>query len=110
MTEAFTVEIAELRALTDKLFRGLIDAGIERVTSDEINYWTVFPDAAFKLDTAPEILAGNLGCDLTDLRSEIANLEDGATVMWHAFHHLSGLMTFIASADLRGALDTARRA
>lgn len=110
MEETFTIEIAELRAMTDKLFQGLLDAGIERVSSDEINYWTVSPDDAFKLDTTPEILTGNLGCDLTDVRSEVANLEDKATAMWHAFHHLSGLMTFIASADLRGALDTTARA
>jgi hypothetical protein len=110
MAETFMVEIAELRAMTDKLFQWLQDAGIECISSDEVHYWTVFPDEAFKLDTTPEILTGNLGCDLTDVRSEVANLEDRATTMWHAFHHLSGLMTFIASADLRGTLDTAARA
>jgi hypothetical protein len=63
----------------------------------------VVPDQAFNLYEDASPLVGDLAEDLEDLRTEVTNLRAGEHVIfWHAFDHLSGLLKFIASADLAG--------
>lgn len=106
MTEIDTIEVAELRGLVDRLFRGLEEAGIDRIGVTKEHYWTVFPNAAFSADQLASPVLGNVANDLSDLRAEVANLNAGEFVsFWHAFHHLSGLLKLIAFTDMEGGLE-----
>jgi len=103
MTQIDSINVAELRELADCLFRGLEEAGVDRIAVIQNLYWTVVPDRAFNLYEDASPLVGDLAEDLEDLRAEVANLRTGEYVIfWHAFDHLSGLLKFIASADLDG--------
>jgi hypothetical protein len=64
------------------------------------------PDEAFNVERSPSPVLGNLAEDLGDLRGEVENLDAGEFVsVWHAFHHLTGLLKFIAFADMDGSLE-----
>ena len=56
------------------------------------------------LDQPPELVLGDVFDDLRDVRSEAGAPEEEAVIFWHAFHHLSGLMLFLANADMQGDL------
>jgi hypothetical protein len=94
MTQIDSIDVAELRELADCLFRGLEEAGVDRIAVIQNLYWTVVPDQAFNLYEDASPLVGDLAEDLEDLRTEVTNLRAG--------EHLSGLLKFIASADLDG--------
>jgi hypothetical protein len=104
MTETDTIDISELRRLSDTLFRRLEQQGVRRIDVKEPIYWMIFPDAAFNPYKQPELLMGNVFDDMSDLRSEAGAPDEEFVSFWHAFHHLSGLMLFLANADLQGGL------
>jgi hypothetical protein len=104
MTQNDAIDIAELRSLTDRLFQILEEDGVRSIPVTHMQYWTVFPDAAFTSEEAPEVIIGNVGCDLTDFRNELRGEPGLAMIPWHAFLHLAGLMKFIAFTDLQGGL------
>jgi len=99
-----SIELSELKALTNRLFETLEQAGIDRIPVTQNLYWTVFASEAFGSGEPPQATMGDVLDDLADLRSEVMNEDPETTIAWHAFEHLSGLMKFIAHADLDGGL------
>jgi hypothetical protein len=100
MRQDETIDLAELRKLSDTLFRRLEQGGVRQILVKNPYYWMIFPDAAFN----PELLMGHVFDDMSDLRSEAGAPDEEFVSFWHAFHHLSGLMLFLANADLQGGL------
>jgi hypothetical protein len=100
-----SIELSELKALTNRLFETLEQAGVDRIPVTQNQYWTVFVSEAFGSGEAPEPTMSDVLDDLADLRSEVMQEDPETTlVAWHAFEHLSGLMKFVARADLDGNL------
>jgi hypothetical protein len=104
MRQDETIDLAELRKLSDTLFRRLEQGGVRQILVKNPYYWMIFPDAAFNSDQQPELLMGHVFDDMSDLRSEAGAPDEEFVSFWHAFHHLSGLMLFLANADLQGGL------
>jgi len=90
------VEISEIRALTERLFDRLKSAGLDRVPLNRGAFWTVFFDDAF-VETAPRPMLTDVDDCLADLRNEV-NAE--TMIGWHALHHLSELLSYVAKCDL----------
>jgi hypothetical protein len=107
MRQDETIDIAELRRLSDQLFRRLEQHGVRQVSVTSRDYWTIFADEAFSLDQPPELVVGDVLDDLRDVRKDAGATRDEAVAFWHAFHHLSGLMLFLANADMQGELVSA---
>lgn len=99
-----TIDVGELRGLSDTLFRRLEDRGIRQIRVKNALYWTISPDAAFNMDQPPEPIVGEVFDDMGGVRSEAATAHGEPVSLWHAFHHLAGLMTLIANADLHDGL------
>jgi hypothetical protein len=99
-----TIELTELRMLSDTPFRRLEQYGVRQIGVKNRHHRMIFPDAAFNLDQPPELVLGDVFDDLRDVRSEAGAPEEEAVIFWHAFHHLSGLMLFLANADMQGDL------
>ncbi len=105
MEASQSIDLTELRRLSDALFARLEREGVRRVNVASPHYWTVFADDAFGIDTTPDLVIGDVLDDLRDLRRDAGTAAgDEAFTPWHAFHHLSGLMLMIAAADMQGAL------
>jgi hypothetical protein len=108
MRQNETIDLAELRRLSDRLFARLERGGIERVSVQNRHYWTIFADEAFSLDKPPELVLGDVLDDLRKLRSKESRARDDENIVfWHAFHRLSGLMLLLARADMQGELAAA---
>ena len=105
MSATKSIMLSELRGLTDQVFDFLAKAGIEHVPVNQNFYWTIAADAAFTSIEPPSPSMGDILDDLSDLRSEVVDQTPETTaIIWHAFEHLSGLMKFVAYADLGGQL------
>ncbi|MEI5677529.1 MULTISPECIES: hypothetical protein [unclassified Mesorhizobium] len=103
-----SIELSELKALTNRLFESLEQAGIDRIPVKQNLYWTVFVSEAFGSAEPPQATMSDVLDDLADLRSEVVGQSSETTLIaWHAFEHLSGLMKFVAQADLDGDLTSA---
>jgi hypothetical protein len=107
MKQNDTIDVAELRGLSDRLFARLEENGVRAIRIDSQYYWMIFPVNAFDMQKKPELIAGNVLDDLQDLQNDADADEDEFISVWHGFHHLAGLLQFIASADLKGHLITA---
>jgi hypothetical protein len=107
MRQHETIDLAELRRLSDRLFARLEQGGVQQVSVKNPHYWTIFADAAFDLEKPPEPVIGDVFDDLRDVRRDAGTPEAEAVILWHAFHHLSGLMLFLANADMQGELAAA---
>ncbi|MGV2098293.1 hypothetical protein [Rhizobium sp. 21-4511-3d] len=94
------VELSEIRALTERLFERLREVGLDRVPLDQGPFWTVFFDEAFG-EVAPEPMLTDVGDCVADLRAEVSAEE---MIGWHALHHLSELLSYLAKCDLDGNL------
>lgn len=104
-----SIRLSELRTLANGLFDILEEKGIDLIPVTQGSYWTVFFSEAFSSDSPPAPTMSDVWDDLMDLRSEVVNqTPDGIVTFWHAFEHLSGLMKFIAHADLERQLVPAR--
>ena len=100
---ADTIALSEIKSLALKLFDAVEAKGVTHVKVPSPQYWTVSPDA-FEAEQ-PEALLGDVWDDLQDLRLELIPEDDERELsIWHAFHHLSGLMELIAHADNSGEL------
>ncbi|NGN40661.1 hypothetical protein G6N74_06255 [Mesorhizobium sp. CGMCC 1.15528] len=100
-----SIELSELKALTNRLFESLEHAGVDRIPVTQNQYWTVFVSEAFGSAEPPQATMSDVLDDLADLRSEVTDEDQETTLIaWHAFEHLSGLMKFVAHADLDGSL------
>lgn len=95
---ATTIEIAELRSLSDQLFEAIERRGINQITVADDNFWHVFFDEAFDLNDTPTPTLASVRDCLSDLREEMTNPQD--LTEWHALHHLSGLLSVLAKASL----------
>jgi hypothetical protein len=107
MEQGKTIDIAELRGLSERLFLRLEQSGVRQVGVDSPNYWTIFADDAFSLDTPPELVVGDVFDDLSTVRRDAGAPTDEAVIFWQTFHRLSGLMLFLAKADMQGELANA---
>ena len=108
MRQNETIDLSELRKLSDRLFDRLERNGIHQVGVKGRDYWTIFADEAFNVDKVPELVIGDVFDDMRDIRKNAEAPEDEAIAFWHAFHHLSGLMLFLANADMRGDFGAGR--
>ncbi|SDO52184.1 hypothetical protein [Phyllobacterium sp. OV277] len=109
MNAGNSIELSELKGLTNRLFDLLEQARIERIPVTQNQYWSVFAADAFALDGPPSPTMGDVWDDWEDLRSEVAGqIPETTTIFWHAFDHLSGLMKAVAYADLQGSFIAAR--
>lgn len=93
-----TIEIAELRSLSDRLFELLERRGVNQIAVGTDHFWQVFFEDAFDLNTTPTPVVGSISDCLSDLREEMANPQD--LIEWHALHHLSGVLSALAKASL----------
>jgi hypothetical protein len=107
MEASQSIDLTELRRLSDALFARLERDGVRSVNVASPHYWTVFADDAFGMDKTPDLVIGDVLDDLRDLRRDLHAAGDEAFTPWHAFHHLSGLMLMIAAADMQGSLTKA---
>ena len=99
-----SIDLTELRRLSDALFARLERSGVHSVAVASPHYWTVFADDAFTMDKTPDLVIGDVLDDMRDLRRDLDAAGDEAFTPWHAFHHLSGLLLMIAAADMQGSL------
>ena len=100
---AETIALAEIKSLAVRLFESLEQRGLTHAKVPNPQYWTVSLDA-FQIEQ-PEPAVGDVWDDLRDLQGEMSRAgEEHEPILWHAFHHLSGLMQFIANADINGGL------
>jgi hypothetical protein len=98
-----TIEIAEIRKLTEKLFEQLEKRGVTHVRPAHRQYWSIFADEMFSA-TEPPLSKANLIDDLVDSREELTTGGDVEPALWQAAQHLAGLIQLIAHADLKGGL------
>ena len=100
-----TIALAEIKSLAVRLFAALEERGLTHAKVPNPQYWTVSLDA-FETDQ-PEPTLGDVWDDLHDLKGEIVREGDEhEMIIWHAFHHLSGLTQLISNADKNGELLT----
>lgn len=103
-----SIELSEVKSLTIQLFDMLQARGVSHINVPSDQYWTVSLDA-FQVDK-PEPMLGSILDDISDLKGEIAPVDDQyEPIIWHAFHHLSGLMQLISHADINGDLVISER-
>lgn len=98
-----TIEITEIRTLTERLFKELEQRGVTHIRPAHRQYWSVFADEMFS-PTEPPLVKANLVDDLVDSREELTTSGDVEPAVWQAAQHLAGLMQLIAHADLKGGL------
>ncbi|RUW86916.1 MAG: hypothetical protein EOS71_02810 [Mesorhizobium sp.] len=97
------VKIPELRQLTNSLFDGLEDQGIDSIHVAQSQYWKVYFTDAFQAET-PTCVMGDVYDDLNDVRAEVDKAREDETISWHAFMHLAGLINLVAYAAENGEL------
>ncbi|WOS62703.1 hypothetical protein [Sinorhizobium fredii] len=88
-----SISLKEIRSLADQLFRRLEDTGVDSVPVRASEFWQVFLTDAFNAGREPSPVLADVNDCLADLREEV-NAE--VMIAWHALHHLSGLLTFLA--------------
>jgi hypothetical protein len=96
-----TIDVTELRKLSDRLFARLEESGVRQVRVQSPYYWTAFADQAFDVEKQPKLVICD---DIRDLRRDAGAPAEEAIAFWHGFHHLSGLIAFLAEADMAGRL------
>jgi hypothetical protein len=105
---AETIALSEIKSLAVRLFETLEERGFTHAKVPNPQYWTVSLDA-FETDQ-PQPTMGDVWDDLHDLKGEMAPEDDEhEVIIWHAFHHLSGLTQFISNADMNGELLVSER-
>ena len=104
MDQVNTIDTVQLRAWIDQLFAALEAAGVRQVPIYKNQYWSVFHTDSFDAESPPEPVRGNILDDLEDLRKELEGSKGSALTPWHAFHHLTGLISLMAYADSQGEM------
>ncbi|HEV2901327.1 MAG TPA: hypothetical protein VGX71_26495 [Pseudaminobacter sp.] len=100
MAEEIVIDVSEMRHLADRLFDVLESRGKTRIKVPKAPYWMVFAADVFNVEP-PALVTGDAEDDLMDARSDLALENEDVVSIWHAAHHLAGLMQLIAHADLK---------
>jgi hypothetical protein len=102
------LNVAEVRALANKLCDAIETRGQDAARIETREYWTVYFEDMFG-PREPQPVVGDVADDLNDARRDLLE-PDAEPVIWHAAHHLAGLLKALAYADLKGTMISASRA
>jgi hypothetical protein len=95
-----TLAISEVRSWTNAVFEAMERAGVTSVPIDRQYYWVVHYSDAFEFGDPPVTAVSDVFDDIGDLHGEVANFRaNKGMVLSHALGHLSGILTFLATAN-----------
>lgn len=102
MSDDVVVTVAEVRALANKLCDAIEARGQTLTKVNKHEYWTVYFEDMFDIQ-APPLVVGDLRDDLQDACRDLLDPAE-PPIIWHAAHHLAGLVQLLAYADSKGTL------
>jgi hypothetical protein len=102
MAEDVVVSVAEVRALANKLCDAIEARGQTLVRVQQRAYWTVYFEDMFD-QKEPDPVVGDIVDDLSDARADLLETKTLPNI-WHAAHHVAGLVSLLAYADSRDKL------
>lgn len=95
MTSEAAISLIEVKKLANEIFDRLIVQGIDTVAVKGDEFWQIYFAEAFDMSKTPEATVGSITDCMADVRQETSSDE---MIGWHALHHLSGILTFLADA------------
>jgi hypothetical protein len=95
------IALDELKQFSDRIFDVLGRAGITHVPAAFEPYWRVEPDDLYSMPDAPQPVIGDLGVDLSDLRWNLTNADEGFDIGQCA-KNLAVFLNLMALSDEQG--------
>lgn len=92
-----SIRVSEIRSMLNAALTALEAGGVEEISLDKDEYWSIYHGDAFDFARSPEPVVGTLQDDVMDLRRDMDSIaNDEGVAVWHMFHHLRGLVLLLA--------------